>query len=153
MRIRQIITFIILVAIFYAALAFNVFHIGDKLVPSGKNYLEINTPEQSQSNENNDGEMGNNKEQTGHFSADNGTTNLESLCTDSIICEKTHFKGTFSDTEKYNYIKSISKITQFIDNNGSEETPIEDVITNIDISKQNGKRRGYATRDSILFNI
>jgi hypothetical protein len=39
-----IVKFIILVTIFYAILAFNVFHIGEKMVPSSKDYLTEDIP-------------------------------------------------------------------------------------------------------------
>lgn len=44
-RLITLIKFIILVAIFYALLAFNVFHIGEKIAPSSKDYLKEATPE------------------------------------------------------------------------------------------------------------
>jgi len=42
---------------------------------------------------------------------------------------------------------------QFIDENGDEEKQIEEVIVTIEVNKENGNRRGYATRDTIIFNL
>ena len=134
MKLSRVVKFIIAVIVFYAVLASNVFHIGEKLVPDTKDYLESDTIE------------------TGHSAADN-TSNLEALCNSTNICNKIAFKGDFLSTEKYTYIKSISKILQFIDDNSNENKKIEEGISTIEINKDNGNRRGYATRDTIIFNL
>ncbi|MEI6775107.1 MAG: hypothetical protein WCL18_10480 [bacterium] len=143
MRSKRGIKFIILVAIFYALLAFNVFHIREKLVPRTTDYLKINIPQSPQDSDQ-DLEStyleANTNIQTGHFAA-NDTTNLENLCNDIAICDKIQFNGDFLDTEKYGYTKIISKIIKFIDDNGSEDKQIQEVINTIEISKENGKRR------------
>ncbi len=152
-RIIVLIKFIILVAIFYVLLAFNVFRIGEKLVPSTKDYLQINVPQENQNLEEN--YMNNDtatQASTGHFAAGN-MANLESLCNNIAICDKIHFNGTFSETEKYNYTKFFSKIVQFIADNGNQNKDIKEVINKIDINKENGNRRGYATHDTIIFNL
>jgi hypothetical protein len=153
MNVNQIIKFIIITAIFYALLAFNVFHIGEKLVPSPKDYVEIELPQAEIEDESDNREIPTSlEEQTGHFAASD-ILNLETICNTISICDKIDFKGSFSDNERYNYTKTISKIVQFIDRNSDEDETIENVIDTIEISKENGKRRGYATRDSIIFNI
>lgn len=140
MKVNQAIKFIILTAIFYALLSFNVFHIGEKLVPSTQDYTEIYLPEE-EIPENTPVEMDNNiQEETGHF-AGSSTTNLANLCKRIPICDKIQFQGSFSSTEKYTYTKSITRIVQFIDDNGKENKNIKDVIDTIEISKENGKRR------------
>jgi hypothetical protein len=108
-------------------------------VPKTKNYWETNTAQQEQDRESTYLEEDTNI-QTGHFAA-NDTTNLENLCSDIAICDKIEFKGDFLDTEKYGYTKMISKIVKFIDDNGSEDKKIEEVINTIEINKENGKRR------------
>ncbi|MFA6256549.1 MAG: hypothetical protein WC606_05260 [Candidatus Absconditabacterales bacterium] len=151
MNIKTIIKFIIFVAIFYALLAFNIFHIGENLVPSTKDYVETNTPQKNQDGEQTYGET-DTTAQTGHFAA-NTTTDLESLCNSINICDKILFKGAFTDNEKYWYTKVVNKIIQFIDNNSNENKQIKEVINTIEINKENGSRRGYATRNTIIFNL
>lgn len=153
MKINQIIKFIIIAIIFYALLAFNVFHLGEKLVPSTKDYTNITTPTENQTIEDIYLETWSNTQtQTGHFAA-NDVANLESLCNNIWICDKINFKWNFTDTEKYTYTKIFSKIVQFIADNSNEDKSIQDVVQNIEISKENGNRRWYATRNSIIFNI
>ncbi len=63
------------------------------------------------------------------------------------------FIGSFTDKERYTYTKIIGKVVGFISENSQEERPIQDVISSIQIKKDNGNRRGYATRDSIICNL
>jgi len=148
-----IIKFAILVIIFYALLAFNVFHLWEKLIPSTKDYLETNTPQIDQNLEDtySEGDVIP-QVQTGHFAADT-QANLDGLCESIGICDKIDFKGSFTDTEKYRYTKTVSKIVQFIGDNGKEDKDIKEVIADIEINKDNGNRRWYATRNTIIFNI
>ena len=44
-KFTTLITFIIAAIVFYLLLAFNVFHIGEKIAPSSKDYLKEVTPE------------------------------------------------------------------------------------------------------------
>jgi uncharacterized protein YxeA len=46
--IIALIKLIILAAIFYALLAFNVFHIGEKLIPNTKDYVGTETTQDNQ---------------------------------------------------------------------------------------------------------
>jgi len=152
-RIITFIKFIILVAIFYALLAFNVFHLWEKLVPSTKDYLNTNVPTGSQDLEQN--YMNSDivpKAQTGHFAASN-INDLASLCASISICDKIHFNGNFTDTEKYGYIKVIDKIIAFIDTNSPQIQKMEQVLSDIEVNKENGNRRWYATHDTIIFNL
>ncbi len=153
MKAKTVIKFIIFVAIFYALLAFNVFHIGEKIVPTTKDYVEMNIPTEDVDLEENYLETNTiSQGQTGHFAAST-TKNLESLCESINICNKIVFQWNFLDTEKYIYTKIISKVVQFIDDNGNQSNNIKEVINTIEVSKENGDRRGYATRDSIIFNL
>lgn len=143
----------IFVAIFYACLMLNIFHLGEKLVPSPKDYLEINIPTEDKDLEQQYLEIDTTTQtQTGHFAAST-TNDLESICESTNLCDKITFKGSFTDTEKYRYTKIISKIVDFIDKNAEQDKNIEDVIDSMEISKLNGDRRWYATRDSIIFNL
>lgn len=152
-KIIILIKFTVAAVVFYLLLAFNVFHLWEKLVPSTKNYLEVNIPTHDQDLEENYLEIdATTQEQTGHFAADIKAT-LESLCESIDICDKIDFNWRFTDTEKYTYIKIINKIVQFIDDNSDENKQMENVISTIKINKENGNRRGYATRDSIIFNL
>ena len=147
------IKFIVAIVVFYLLLTFNVFHIGDLLLPSSKDYVEIITPQKAQENESNSREQTIlSTGQTGHFAA-NDAMNLENLCNRIEICDKIVFKWEFDDNEKYTYTKTINKIVQFIEDNSSEDKDIKEVINTIEVSKENGERRGYATRDSIIFNV
>lgn len=150
-KISIFIKFIILAAIFYAILAFNVFHLWEKLIPSTKDYLNVNIPTGEQNLEEKYFEIDTNT-QTAHGAA-TIETNLSIICDKINICDKLDFKGTFSTIEKYNYTKMIGKIVQFIDDNGTQDKNIKQVITDIKINKDEGSRRGYATRDSIVFNL
>lgn len=124
MYTKQIIKCILLTALFYLLLVFNVFHIGEKLLPTTKDYLE-NAREET-------------KENTGHASA---SDNLTSLCETNTICNKITFNGKYTTTNKYLYTKAITDIIGFIDDNTTQEKNIEDTINNITINNQNGTRR------------
>lgn len=151
MKLRRILKFIIATIVFYAFLAFNVFHIGEFLVPTSKDYLESN--EIYQDKEQEYFETGSDTtNETSHFAWDIAT-NLMNLCESIAICDKIDFKGNFTDTEKYIYTRIISTLIQFIDENSTEEKQMEEVINRIEINKGNGNRRGYATRDTIIFNL
>lgn len=152
MKTNQIIKFIIAGGVFYALLTFNIFHIGEKLLPEDKNYVESTIPQEEQDIENRYLEIDTPQEESGHF-AGNYVTNLENLCKRITICNKLQFKGIFSSIEKYNYTKIVSRIAQFIDDNNKQAKEIQEVINTIEISKENGTRRWYATRDSIFFNV
>ena len=152
-KIITLIKLIILTGIFYVLLVFNVFHLGEKLIPSTKDYLKVNVPTQDQILEDSYLERDVMTQiQTGHFAAYKKAT-LESLCESTDICDKIDFNGRFTDTEKYMYTKIINKIVQFIDNNSNEDKQMENVINTIKINKEDGNRRGYATRDSIILNL
>lgn len=152
-KITMLLKFVIITILWYLLLQFNIFHIGDLLVPSSKDYVEITTPQNNTENEtDNREETISSIEQTGHFAANNGTK-LENLCNRIEICDKIDFKGNFNDTEKYNYTKTINTIVQFIDENSQENKKIKEVISTIEISKESGNRRWFAKRDSIVFNV
>ena len=135
MKVKQFLKFIIAVIIFYALLASNIFHIGEKLVPKSIDYTEMNIQEIGQDNE----EIGVNTE-TGHFAADY-TININNLCKRIGICDKIQFNGDFSSNEKYIYTKRFDQIVEFIDNNSKQAKPIKDVLSSIEINKDNGDRR------------
>lgn len=140
-KLLSLIKFILLVAIFYAFLMLNIFNIGERLVPSAKDYLETNIPTEDKDLEEQYLEIDTTtKTQTGHFAAST-TNDLESICESTNLCDKITFKGSFTDTEKYRYTKIISKIVDFIAKNGNQDKNIEQVINSIEISKVNGNRR------------
>jgi len=152
MNTKTIVKFIIATTVFYLFLAGNIFHIGDLLSPKNKDYVDNNIAQEEWTLEEIYFENSTYKATTGHFSA-NETTDIADICDSTNICDKIQFNGQFTDTEKYSYIKIINKITNFIDENSNEETPINEVIDIIEISKEHGNRRGYATRNTIIFNI
>ncbi len=150
--IINFIKFILFVAIFYALLAFNVFHLWEKLVPSSKDYLETSISEDREIEETYFTETA--EQTTGHFAAENNFEAMKDrLCEKIAICEKIHFKGKYTVYDEYIYTKAIATLIDFIDRNGTQSTPIKDIISSIDINKDMGKRRGYATRDAIIFNL
>lgn len=152
-KIIIFIKFTVAVIVFYLLLAFNVFHLWEKLVPSSKDYLETNIPQEGKDLEEIYLETGIiQTNQTGHFAASSENI-YEYLCNNINICDKIHFNGNFVDTEKYSYTKIVDKIIQFIDDNSDEGKKIEEVISKIDINKENGNRRGYADRNNIVFNL
>lgn len=151
-KIITLIKLIILAAIFYALLAFNVFHLGEKLVPSTKDYLEVNIPTEDTTLEERYLEMDIGETGTGHGAA-SIAGNIDDLCATANICDKIAFNGKYTQTEKYTYLKILTKLTRFINTNNTEDKDIDDVIERIEINNENGKRRGYATRDTIIFNI
>ncbi len=119
MNIKQIIKFIIFVAIFYMLLAFNVFHLGEKLAPNKKDYLEINIPTENEIvDEVYFNEEGIHTGETGHFA---GVIDYEIMrentCKTVNICDKINFYGNYSPFERYAYSKAITKLVKFIDIN------------------------------------
>ena len=138
---KQIIKFILATGIFYACLAFNVFHIGEKIVPTSTDYVDTDISQTDQDIEDiylqEDTPI---QEQIGH-SAASYTNNLDSLCETTLLCDKINYNGIFSNTEKYSYTKVIDKIVQFIDKNSKIKKQIQDTIKTITINKENGNRR------------
>jgi hypothetical protein len=104
-------------------------------VPKDIDYTEMNIPELGEENEEREVNT-----ETGHFAA-GYTINLNNLCKKIGICDKIQFNGDFSSNEKYSYTKTFNKIIDFIDNNSDEATPIKDVLSEIEINKDNGERR------------
>lgn len=154
MKAKTIIKFIIFVAIFYALLAFNVFHLGEKIVPSSKDYLKESMPEDIGIED----EFFDNTALppwSWHFAAAENKYEamLNALCKSSNICNKVNFIGNHNTYDKYSYTKAIVILTDFIDANGEQQKEIKEVIKNIDIKKENGNRRGYATWDTIIINL
>ena len=142
MNYKQVIKFIITTIIFYLLLVYNVFHIGEKLLPTAKDYLQSDTQQETTWNQL--------QQITWHTSAND---DLTALCETSTICDKISFNGKYTIVNKYFYTKTIADIVAFIDNNSTQDKKIEDTITNITINNQNGTRRWYATRDSIVLNL
>jgi len=119
MKLKTIIKFIILVAIFYAFLAFNVFHIGEKMVPNSKNYLTEDIPTEDMEIEDNYFETTVIPSTTGHFAATENRYDvmLKNLCKTVNICDKISFIGTYAIYDKYSYTKAITTLVSFIDTN------------------------------------
>ncbi len=152
-KIIMLIKFIIIASICYLLLAYNIFNIGEKLVPSTKDYLHIDIPEANQDLEEQYLDIPQTpSQQTGHFSAAD-IKNIDTLCKSMEICNKIDFSGSFTDTERYAKLSGINKIIKFISDNSKRTKKIQDVISSIVVKKDTGNRRGYATRDSIIFNI
>ena len=122
------------------------------MVPSSKDYLETSISEDREIEETYFTETA--EQTTGHFAAENNFEAMKDrLCEKIAICDKIHFKGKYTVYDEYIYTKAIATLIDFIDRNGTQSTPIKDIISSIDINKDMGKRRGYATRDAIIFNL
>lgn len=153
MKFKRILKFLIITGICYLILASNVFHIGEKLLNEETNYLDQDIP-QNQDIEQIFFEAEKNNEQTGHFSAEAIYENIyNNLCKRTIICEKIDFNGEYGTQEKYIYTKATEVLVQHIDTYGTQPKPIKNVLSKIDINKDAGTRRGYATRDTIIINL
>ncbi len=152
-KIIILMKFIIITALFYALLAFNIFHLGDIVVPSSKNYLQVNIPQQDQDLEQNYLNMDIPPQVNAgiHWAAP--TANIDNLCASMNICDKITFNGIYTNTSRYTYLKIITKIIQFIDTNGNKNKKMEKVLQNIQINNDNGNRRWYATHNNIIFNL
>ena len=154
MKIKSIIKFIILVAIFYALLAFNVFHIGEKLVPSSKEYLHRDMPTEDQDIEEAYFNAISEQESTGHFAAEVMYENfLRNLCNRITFCDKIILSGEFTTYDRYGYIRAITALVEFFDKHSKQEKKLQDTIKIIQINNETGTRRGYATRDTIIINL
>ena len=152
-KIIILIKLIIATTIFYAFLAFNIFHLGEILVPSSKDYLQVNIPQTDQNLEQNYLNMDITPQvNTGiHWAAP--TASIDNLCASMNICDKITFNGTYTNTSRYTYLKIITKIIQFIDTNGNQNKKMENVLQSIQINNNNGNRRWYATHNNIIFNL
>jgi hypothetical protein len=157
MRKKIIITlikFFIFVIIFYACLALNLFHIGEKIVPESKEYLNENIPTEDISIEDEYFSDTQQEENISHFVAETRyEAMLNSLCKRIQVCDKIVLNGEYSIYDKYTYSKAIIRLVDFIGQYGSQKIPIKDVITKVEVNKETGKRRGYATRDTIIMNL
>lgn len=155
MNRKTIIKFIIFTGIFYTILTFNVFHLGEKLAPSSKNYLKENIPTEDIDIE----EIYFNKitpPKTGHQAAEHRyEIMLSIICKKVDVCNKIFFNGNYTPYEKYIYTKPTTLLIDFIDTHwsGTQTTPLKEVLQKIEINKETWERRGYATWDSIIMNL
>jgi hypothetical protein len=118
MKLQTIIKFIILVAIFYALLAFNIFHLGEKIVPSIKDYLQTNIQIEDKDIEETYFSTTDDSKDIEHFAARNRyEVMLETICNKINICDKVYFSGDYTLYEKYSYTKAIATLVDFIDKN------------------------------------
>lgn len=153
MNRKRTIKFLIITAICYLLLTFNVFHIGQKLVPIDIDYLTQEKP-QDKSIEDIYFETPILVDTTGHFSAESVYDMIyKALCKKTNMCDKIYLNGEYSSYEKYGYTKAVTTLVDFIDKYWSETKPIKEVIEKVDINKDTGKRRWYATRDTIIINL
>lgn len=71
----------------------------------------------------------------------------------TVLCQKTSFEGIFFDQEKSTYIEYLWGITDFISAKNKISPDFLKTIKQVNINNEEGNRRGYATRDTIVLNI
>lgn len=148
-------------AAFYAMLAFNVFHVGEQIVPIEEDYAGSTSPAEIPSATSGEQYIQEAVEdiqaEQVHQAADAANQDkmrFQTICNaDSAMCAKVVFEGTYTDKERYLYLGSIFKITNFINKYIATQQKVVDTLTKIAINKEAGKRRGYATWDTILINL
>ncbi|MEI7563234.1 MAG: hypothetical protein WCJ39_06335 [bacterium] len=144
--------------VFYLFLMSNVFHVGDSIFPSAKDY--INQPEHLRTGATAiDQAIRMETENSGTqdnalLAQTHGAANTpDMICQNNEkICDTAHFVGDYTNKEKINYLANLIKIGRFIDDTLTTNQKVEDTLKQVNISKTSGKR-GYANRDSIVLNI
>ncbi len=130
-----------LTAIFYALLTANVFHIQDILIqPENPSPDYLNDV---------DALFTDQEDVTQSYYDTTSGKHFASPDRNGIIT----FEWTYTSTDKADYTNAFSKLFSFIDINSTQTGQIESVIKQISISNENGNRRGYATRDTIMLNL
>lgn len=69
------------------------------------------------------------------------------------FCSAIDFQWRFSDKEKYTYLVGALFTLIKLDKNLQYGYPLEDVLSLIQITNENGNRRGYANWDSVVINL
>ncbi len=69
------------------------------------------------------------------------------------ICSKITWMGDFTIKEKYIYLSSVFKITNFVIKNNLIGNDLKIFLNNITINNSVWDRRWYATSDTIVFNL
>lgn len=158
---RQTVTkFILATAIFYAILAFNIFHIGENIIPVEKDYLSAASQAEMMINNTGDQyiqEAIRDIELQVHGAGENNTGDkirIQTIClSNERLCKKIVFESPFSDRQRYIYISTIFHIVNFINEYLSTQQTTEDTLDKIFLNKDSGQRRWYATRDTIVLNL
>ena len=158
MNRKAILKFIIATIIFYLVLAFNVFHIGEKLTPEKtgtiKDYLKEDVKIENIDIEEEYFSTITTNDTSWHFVAESSYERLyQNLCNRANICDKIILNGITSTYDKYAYTRATIALIDFVDNNWSTSTTLKNTIKKIDINKTTWTRRWYATRDSIIMNL
>lgn len=161
---RQNITkFVLATIVFYAMLSFNVFRVGELLVPSSKDYLQVDP--QLIGTTNDSGaiyiqeaiqEIQSSSQWHGAASASTGEyqSKRQGICnSNTSLCKDISFVGTYTDYEKFLYLWAIFKVANFIHSYLITHQSLDDTLQEIKISKDNGTRRGYATWTDVVLNL
>jgi len=153
MNIKRAVKFVLLTAVCYLLLAFNVFHIGEKLVPKSKNYLKEHIPSEDKEIEESFFDEISVQLQY-HGSAETRYEHMTTtLCKRTKLCDKISLQGTYNAIDTYTYTRGSIALIEFIDQNRSKEKEIKNVIEKIEIYQDTGSRRWYATRNNIILNL
>jgi len=158
---RQIIIkFLLATAIFYALLALNVFNIGDIISPPEKDYIDETihaaVPADLPGIQYIQEALAEIYNESWHLSADQESSSLgvfEDICAlDVVLCRNIYFQWDFTQSEKALYLGSVFAVSQFIDKNIVTNQQLNMTLTQMQINKSEGKRRWYATWNTILIN-
>ncbi|MCX6822675.1 MAG: hypothetical protein NTX91_01585 [candidate division SR1 bacterium] len=151
--------FIVATAIFYAMLAFNVFHVGESIVPAEKDYINSTSQAETVITSTGDQYIQDAIQTTqnpvhGAAPSSNEQSKFDTICSsNTTLCKVIKFESTFTNKEKYIYLSSIFKVVKFINEYLITQQKAEDTLQKISISNDNGQRRGYATHDTIVLNL
>ncbi len=86
-----------------------------------------------------------------HFAAE--TVDFTNICsTYPSICKKITFIGDYASEEKANYLKNETDIINFLNTNNNIKPNFDPTIKTFKINNEEGERRWYATRDTVVLN-
>jgi hypothetical protein len=81
-------------------------------------------------------------------------TEMDSLCaSDKTLCTITTFNGSFSDTEKYSYLKQLQFLLTELDSYAKKGNSLKDTLKTFILNKIKADRRGSAGWSKITINL
>jgi len=165
----NVLKFVLATITFYALLTINIFNVGEKITPTEKDYLRLETPEYTWGQTTGDLaiQQAMQEIQTDtqtHPSAGNETgdttgniqdqINFQKICNaNTSLCDEITFDKQLTDKDRYLYLASVFKVVNFMDNNIITRQKAENTLADIEINKDMGERRGYATHTSVIVNL
>jgi len=80
--------------------------------------------------------------------------NFQKICNaNTSLCDEITFDKQLTDKDRYLYLASVFKVVNFMDNNIITRQKAENTLADIEINKDMGERRGYATHTSVIVNL